>query len=264
MFLIGNAKHRPLLRLCTFGVKTMKNATQNHSPAIAAIIAAANPNAPAIAPRDTSSKGTATKAAKTAPKLAEKLAQATAPQTAATKAKAQAKAKPAKVEIVVTQPNEVNKRTEAYKLFTEIGKTNEKIYAFFNAHKADLFKTVESGVQVDAANAYKKCFEVSHTRGASTPLKDYPMYKEFTNKLAYWVKHVAKIATVKKPSSTTPSNAVQAYLKKHADSDETVPAIKAFIAGAFTKAQWDALKAQLDTAFASVTIRKVSKVKNAA
>ena len=259
MFLIGNAKHRPLLRLCTFGVKTMKTTTQNPSRAIAAISAAANPNAPAIAPRDTSSKGTATKAAKTAPKLAEKLAQSTAPQTAATKAKAQAK-----VEIVVTQPNEVNKRTEAYKLFTEIGKTNEKIYAFFDAHKADLFKTVDSGVQVDAANAYKKCFEVSHTRGASTPLKDYPMYKEFTNKLAYWVKHVAKIATVKKPSSTTPSNAVQAYLKKHADSDETVPAIKAFIAGAFTKAQWDALKTELDKAFSNVTIRKVSKVKSVA
>ena len=240
----------------------MKTATQNHSPAIAAIIAATNPNAPAIAPRDTSSKGTATKGKRQAAPLAAKLAAATAPVTKATKA--QAKAKPAKVEIVVTQPNEVNKRTEAYKLFAEIGKTNEKIYAFFDAHKADLFKTVDSGVQVDAANAYKKCFEVSHTRGASTPLKLYPMYKEFTNKLAYWVKHVAKIATVKKPSSTTPSNAVQAYLKKHGDSDETVPAIKAFIAGAFTKAQWDSLKAQLDTAFSSVTIRKVSKVKSAA
>lgn len=237
----------------------MKTTTQKRRPAIAAIIAAANPTAPAIAPRDTSSKGTATKAKRQGVPLAEKLAQATAPATKATKAKAAAK-----VEIVVTQPNEVNKRTEAYKLFTEIGKTNEKIYAFFDAHKADLFKTVDSGVQVDAANAYKKCFEVSHTRGASTPLKDYPMYKEFTNKLAYWVKHVAKIATVKKPSSTTPSNAVQAYLKKHADSDETVPAIKAFIAGAFTKAQWDALKAQLDTAFSSGTIRKVSKVKSAA
>ena len=244
----------------------MKTTTQNQSPAIAAIIAAATAThtAPAIAPRDTSSKGTATAAKKTAPKLAEKLAQAAAPVTKATKAKAAAKAGPAKVEIVVTQPNEVNKRTEAYKLFTEMGKTNEKIYAFFDAHKADLFKTVDSGVQVDAANAYKKCFEVSHTRGASTPLKDYPMYKEFTNKLAYWVKHVAKIATVKKPSSTTPSNAVQAYLKKHADSDETVPAIKAFIAGAFTKAQWDALKAQLDAAFAGTAVRKVSKVKSAA
>ena len=241
----------------------MKTTTQNQRPAIAAIIAAATATAtataPAIAPRDTSSKGTATKAKRQGVPLAEKLAQATAPQTDATKAKAAAK-----VEIVVTQPNEVNKRTEAYKLFAEMGKTNEKIYAFFDAHKADLFKTVDSGVQVDAANAYKKCFEVSHTRGASTPLKDYPMYKEFTNKLAYWVKHVAKIATVKKPSSTTPSNAVQAYLKKHADSDETVPAIKAFIAGAFTKAQWDDLKAQLDTAFASATIRKVSKIKSAA
>lgn len=131
----------------------MKTIHKNQ-PTIAAIRAAANPNAPAIAPRDTSSKGTATKAAKTAPKLAEKLAQSTAPQTAATKAKAQAK-----VEIVVTQPNEVNKRTEAYKLFTEIGKTNEKIYAFFDAHKADLFKTVDSGVQVDAANAYKNALK---------------------------------------------------------------------------------------------------------
>ena len=245
----------------------MKNTTQNHSPAIAAIIATANPTAPAIAPRDTSLKGTATKAkaqAKTVPKLAEKLAKAAAPQTAATKAKAQAKAQPAQVDVVVTQPNEVNKRTEAYKLFTEIGKTNEKIYAFFEAHKVDLFKVVESGIQVDAANAYKKCFQVSHTRGAATPLKDYPMYKEFTNKLAYWVKHVAKIATVKKPSSTTPSNAVQAYLKKHAESDETVPAIKAFIAGSFTKAQWDALKSQLDNAFAGVNTRKMSKVKSAA
>ena len=257
----------------------MKATVQKQSPAIAAIIAAANPDAAAIAPRDTSRKGSATIAAKiaakTQPKLAEKLAAATAPQKAATKAKAKpatapqkaatkAKAKPAKVEIVVTQPNEVNKRTEAYKLFTEMGKTSEKIYAFFEAHKADLFKTVATGVQVDAANAYKKCFEVNHTRGASTPLKEYPMYKEFTNKLAYWVKHVAKIATIKKPSSTTSSNAVQAYLKKHADNDETVPAIKAFIAGAFTKAQWDSLKAQLDSAFSSVTIRKASKVKTAA
>ena len=247
----------------------MKTTTQNKRTAVAAIVAATTPlNAPAIAPRDTSKKGTATKATKAtkatnatkatkatatpaAPKLAEKLARATAPKTAATKAK---------VEIVVTQPSEVNTRTEAYKLFAEIGKTNEKIYAFFDAHKVDIFKTVESGVQTDAANAYKKFFEVNHTRGAATPLKDYPMYKEFTNKLAYWVKHVAKIAVAKKPSSTTPSNAVQAYLKKHAESDETLPAIKAFIAGSLTKAQWDALKAQLDAAFSGSRTRVVSKV----
>ena len=235
----------------------MKTTTQNKRTAVAAIVAATTPlNAPAVAPRDTSKKGTATKATKAtvapaAPKLAEKLARATAPKTAATKAK---------VEIVVTQPSEVNTRTEAYKLFAEIGKTNEKIYAFFDAHKVDIFKTVESGVQTDAANAYKKFFEVNHTRGAATPLKDYPMYKEFTNKLAYWVKHVAKIAVAKKPSSTTPSNAVQAYLKKHTESDETLPAIKAFIAGSLTKAQWDALKAQLDAAFSGSRTRATSKV----
>ena len=252
----------------------MKTTTQNKRTAIAAIAAATTPlNAPAIAPRDTSAKGTATKAKKAAPKtaapklaeklaktaapktaapkLAEKLAQATAPKTAATKAK---------VEIVVTPPDQVNTRTEAYKLFAEIGKTNAKVYAFFDAHKADIFKVVGSGVQTDAANAYKKFFEVNHTRGAETPLKDYPMYKEFTNKLAYWVKHVAKIAVAKKPSSTTPSNAVQAYLKKHAESDETVPAIKAFLAGSLTKAQWDALKAQLDAAFSGSRTRVVSKV----
>ena len=235
----------------------MKTTTQNKRTAVAAIVAATTPlNAPAIAPRDTSAKGAATKAKKAAPKtaapkLAEKLAKATAPKTAATKAK---------VEVVVTQPNQLNPRTEAYKLFTEMGKTNAKIYAFFDAHKTDIFKVVGSGVQTDAANAYKKFFEVNHTRGAETPLKDYPMYKEFTNKLAYWVKHVAKIAVAKKPSSTTPSNAVQAYLKKHAESDETVPAIKAFLAGSLTKAQWDALKAQLDTAFAGSRTRVVSKV----
>ena len=235
----------------------MKTTTQNKRTAVAAIVAATTPlNAPAIAPRDTSAKGAATKAKKAAPKtaapkLAEKLAQATAPKTAATKAK---------VEIVVTPPNQVNTRTEAYKLFAEIGKTNVKIYAFFDAHKTDIFKVVGSGVQTDAANAYKKFFEVNHTRGAETPLKDYPMYKEFTNKLAYWVKHVAKIAVAKKPSSTTPSNAVQAYLKKHAESDETVPAIKAFLAGSLTKAQWDALKAQLDAAFSGSRTRVVSKV----
>ena len=229
----------------------MKTTTQNERTALAAIVAATTPlNAPAIAPRDTSAKGTGTPAA---PSLAEKLAQATAPETAATKAKVKVK-----VEIVVTPPDQVNTRTEAYKLFAELGKTNAKIYAFFDAHKLDIFKVVESGVQTDAANAYKKFFEVKHTRGAATPLKDYPMYKEFTNKLAYWVKHVAKIAVVKKPSSTTPSNAVQAYLNKHAESDETLPAIKAFLAGSLTKAQWGALKAQLDTAFAGSRARAAS------
>ena len=230
----------------------MKTTPQNKHTALAAIVAATTPlDAPAVAPRDTSAKGAATKVTKGAvPNLAEKLAQATIPKTEATKAK---------VKIVITPPDQVNTRTEVYKLFAEIGKTNVKIYAFFDAHKADIFKVVESGIQTDAANAYKKFFEVNHTRGAATPLKDYPMYKEFTNKLAYWVKHVAKIAVVKKPSSTTPSNAVQAYLNKHAESDETLPAIKAFLAGSLTKAQWGALKAQLDTAFAVSRTRGASK-----
>lgn len=246
----------------------MKTTTQNQSPALAAIIAAATATAthtaPAIAPRDSSSKGTATKAKRQSVPLAEKLAQVAAPQTAATKAKAAAKVKPTKVEIVVTQPNEVNKRTEAYKLFAELGKTNEKIYAFFDAHKADLFKTVASGVQVDAANAYKKCFEVSHTRGASTPLKDYPMYKEFTNALAYWVRVKSGIKTSKNKKGSGETNTIYNYLKPKQDDPQVIPALKSFIAGAFTKAQWDALKAQLDAAFAGTVVRKVSKVKSAA
>lgn len=262
MFLIGNAKHRAYSRsLCTLGVKTMKTTTQNQSPAINAIVAM---SAPAIAPRDSSSKGTATAAKKTAPKLAEKLAQAAAPVTKAMKAKAAAKAAAPKVEMLVTDPHNLNQSTEAYKLFSGIKKQNEKIYAFFAANVDTLFKTTASGVQLDAANAYKKFFDVSHTRGAPTPLKDYDLYKEFTNALAYWVRVKSGIKTSKNPKGSGETNAIYNYLKPRQDDPQVLPALKSFIAGAFTKAQWDALRAQLDAAFAGTAVRKVSKVKSAA
>lgn len=262
MFLIGNAKHRAYSRsLCTLGVKPMKTTTQNQSPAINAIVAMSTP---AIAPRDSSSKGTATAAKKTAPKLAEKLAQAAAPVTKAMKAKAAAKAAAPKVEMLVTDPHNLNQNTEAYKLFSGIKKQNEKIYAFFAANVDTLFKTTASGVQLDAANAYKKFFDVSHTRGAPTPLKEYDLYKEFTNALAYWVRVKSGIKTSKNPKGSGETNAIYNYLKPRQDDPQVLPALKSFIAGAFTKAQWDALRAQLDAAFAGTAVRKVSKVKSAA
>lgn len=240
----------------------MKTTTQNQRPAIAAIIAAATAThtAPAIAPRDSSSKGTATAAKKTAPKLAEKLAQAAAPVTKAMKAKLDA----AKVEVLVTDPHNLNPRTEAYKLFSGIKKQNEKIYAFFAANVDTLFKTTASGVQLDAANAYKKFFDVSHTRGAPTPLKEYDLYKEFTNALSYWVRVKSGIKTSKNKKGSGETNAIYNYLKPKQDDPQVLPALKSFIAGAFTKAQWDALKAQLDAAFAGTVVRKVSKIKSAA
>lgn len=239
----------------------MKNQSINTTPApqpmsfvTAAITAGVEANRAALnAIKE--NKPTKAEAKRVTPALAAKLAKATAPQTAATKAK---------VQIVDTDPAALNTKTEAYKLFTALKKSNEAIYAFFAAHEADLFKEVATGRQLDAANAYKKFFEVNHSRGAAVPLKEYPLYKEFTNKLAYWVKNVAGIKPITKPSSTTPSNAVQAYLNKHEDDAQAIPAIKSFIAKVMTKREWDAFKKQMDDAFAGIAPRTVSTKKNAA
>ena len=243
----------------------MKTTTQNQSPAINAIVAMSTP---AIAPRDTSSKGTAKPAAKPSAKPSAKPALAKDMEAKAKVAKPAArpaaKAAAPKVEVLVTDPHNLNQSTEAYKLFSGIKKQNEKIYAFFAANVDTLFKTTASGVQLDAANAYKKFFDVSHTRGAPTPLKEYDLYKEFTNALAYWVRVKSGVKTSKNPKGSGETNAIYNYLKPKQDDPQVLPALKSFIAGAFTKAQWDALKAQLDAAFAGTVVRKVSKVKSAA
>jgi hypothetical protein len=237
----------------------MKNPAINTTPApqamsfvTAAITAGVETNRAAL-DAIKENKPTKAEAKRVTPALAAKLAKATAPQTAATK-----------VQIVDTDPNALNTKTEAYKLFTALKKSNEAIYAFFAAHEADLFKEVATGRQLDTANAYKKFFEVNHSRGAAVPLKEYSLYKEFSNKLAYWVKEVAGIKPITKPSSTTPSNAVQAYLTKHEDDAQAIPAIKSFIAKVMTKREWDAFKKQMDDAFAGIAPRTVSTKKNAA
>lgn len=211
----------------------MKSATTNQATSkknpLSAVIAQAMP------------AGKAATIPAASPKLAVELAKKAAPKT-----KAQANA----VTVIDTKPDNISHSTVAYKVFAGIEKQTKLLHAWFDENREHLFKTVASGkVQKDVAGAYKRAFEVVHTKNADTPLHLYPFYKSFENALGYWVKNVSGVDITTKPSSTTPTNKIRAYLDKHTDDVELIGGVTSFIAQKMDKAIWDAMKASIDAMF---------------